>query len=151
MGLAKEPEIPEQYAARAVVSGCPAASTPLGTPNPYFGLNAARYASGESSPSEHLVYIYFVSREVYAATFGDEPFVRGPEEFICQGHVCIEATVGVYFPDTVAADVLEAGLMRALVLPRPEIPGPVFDWSACERGEQPHPDYTCDQYEDWLD
>ena len=148
--LAVQPEVPIEYTNGVVTKGCPPISTRLGTPNPYVGLAAERYYQGGGSPSEHLAFVYLVSRDVYAATFGDQPYVQGREEFICGGDVCVVATVGLYFPETVEADVLEAGLLRALVLPRPEIPDPVIDWSACELGEQPHPDYPFDQDEECL-
>lgn len=150
-GLGKQLQIPNEYTKRVVTAGCPPPSARLGTPEDYIGLNATRYYPGDGSPSEHLLFIYFVSRDVYTASFGTQPYAYVPEEFICEGDVCWVVTYGLYFPESVTPDVLEATLVDRLVLPRPNNPEPVLDWSACERGEQPYPDNTCDQYEEWLD
>jgi hypothetical protein len=28
-------------------------------------------------------------------------------------------------------------------------PEPTIDWAACERGERPHPDFDCNDYQRW--
>jgi hypothetical protein len=145
--LAARPEIPPEYAEREVTAGCPAPTARLGSPEKFLGLGAPSVAT----PSEHRVFVYLLPPEVYAATFGSDPYSFGPEEFLCEGDACYPITFGLYVSSSFDGNVLRQGLLDSLhlLLPKPNNPEPILDWAACERGEQPHPDYSCDQYEEW--
>lgn len=146
-GLAAQAEIPPEYDERAVSAGCPPPAARLGSPEKFLGLGAPNV----DTPSEHRVFVYVLPPEIYAATFGSDPYAFGPEEFVCEGDACIPVTLGLYVSSSANRDVLRQGLLDSLhlLLPKPNNPEPTLDWDACDRGEQPHPDYSCDQYEEW--
>ena len=150
-GLTAEVSLPAEYAEREVVQGCPPSTEDLGTNlGTSLGMGAPSYAPGET-PSKHRLFVYFITPELFEATWPGKPYGRGPAEFACAGDECEPVTDAVYVPSSVSRGDLRDGLLDALLLlPREPNPEPILDWEACERGEQPHPDYTCDQYEDWL-
>jgi hypothetical protein len=94
--------------------------------------------------------VFMTPTEVYAATFGDKRYAYGPEEFVCDGDECVEVTIGLYLPASASSATISDGLLDGLgLLPRAPNPEPIIDWEACERGQQPHPAYSCDQFEEW--
>jgi hypothetical protein len=149
-GLAEQPVIPLEFEQREVMSGCPPPSEPLGTSTMILGLYAPHYGDGDDGPSEHRLFVYKTTTEVYRATFGSQPYAKGSAEFVCEGDACRGVTTAVYIPTSASdATLIEALLDGLLLRPRTPNPEPTLDWTACERGEQPHPDYSCDQFEEW--
>ena len=154
-GLAAQPEIPPEYSQREVTAGCPPPSEPLGTPERErtIGLQSPHFSSGDGdTPSEHLVFVYLISTELYETTFENESYAFVPAEFGCSGDQCWPVTTGLYLPSSATSAVMREGLLDSLrLLPREPNPEPTLDWEACERGTPPHPDNTCDQYDEIID
>lgn len=147
-GLAEVDEVPSEFGDWEVVAGCPAPVETLGTPLKYYpGFDAAHV----DVPSEHMVFVYFVPEDVYHVTFGDEAYTLSTEEMVCEGDVCVGVTLGLYVPATVTSGLLKMALLDGLVLlPREPEPEQTLDWTSCERGTPPHPDYPCEGLDDWT-
>lgn len=148
-GLASVPDVPDEYAEPNVVAGCPPATGLTGTPvNPLDRIGGLILTGGEA-PSPHFAFIYFVPAEAYGGSFGSQPYGRTHEESICRGDVCFSGvTAGLYLSPSVTSEVLQQALLHVLNWP-PRTPVPqdeYIDWEACERGELPHPELTCDVY-----
>jgi hypothetical protein len=146
-GLLSVPDIPPEYGERVVSEGCPPPSAQLGQPASQWDIRGARV----DVPSVHRVFVYLVSDATYSATFGAEPFVAAGEELVFSGDEGYPVTFGLYVPQSAPSDALSEGLLTVLRLrPHEPSPTPAIDWQACERGERPHPDFDCSNYEDRL-
>ena len=143
-GLARTQNLPPEYDDQEVVGGCPVPAAELGTGayDPWLQFVIVTTAS------EHRVFVYFVPDDLYAATFGAEPYATGVEEFMCEVDSCSPATHGVYIPLTAERVVLEDALLKGLtLLPQAPLPNPDYGWEVCEQGQEPtNPGYTCDDY-----
>ena len=151
-GLAAENSLPAEYAEPVVVPDCPPAPDELGAVRgTSLGIYGQSFSEGET-PSEHRLFVYFIAPELFEMSWPGEPYGLGTAELACRADVCLTVTGSLYVSSSVSGRDLRDGLLDSLLLlPREPNPEPILDWEACERGEQPHPDYTCDQYEDWLD
>lgn len=152
LALDSAPEVPAEYQRHEVVAGCPLPSVPLGK----FVDGDDRYDRLAEAgrvvdvPSPHRLFVYFMPDDVYDATLAGEPYATTGEEHVCPTDACMGVTLGVYLPASAKIDVLRMGLLRGLrlveSLPNPEMD---IDWQACKRGERPHPDFNCQDLEDW--
>jgi hypothetical protein len=140
--------VPE-YADPEVVAGCPASQVLSGEPSEFspFKGGSVQPWLGEA-PSRHRFFIYFLPDGRYQEWFGDQPYATGSEESLVWVDMVLSGvTGGVYFAESAASDVLERALTDELLHPfRTPVPRPTIDWQACERGESPHPEHTCDAY-----
>jgi hypothetical protein len=138
-----------EYANPEVVAGCPASHILTGPPSEFgpFPGRLVRPSLGEA-PSRHRFFIYFLPDGTYQEWFGDQPYATGSEESLIWGDFILGGvTRGVYFAESTASDVLEGALTEVLLVPfRTPAPVQTIDWQACERGESPHPEHTCDAY-----
>ena len=147
-GLAAQAEIPPEFSQREVTSGCPLPSVPLGDR----ASGVGEFGDNVDEPSEHLLFVYLIPPELYSSTFDSEPFVNGSAQFVCEYDQCTKATMALYLPSSATNEDIRQALLDTLrLLPREPIPDPTFDWEACERGTPPHPDYSCDQYDDIVE
>jgi len=102
-----------------VVHGCPPPSVGVGKVLGPEALDEALHGEATRSTdaaSPHLVFVYFVDRGSFAATFGDEPYIEGTAEMLCEGHVCAGVTTTLYVPDSVSAYDLQLGITDAIGL-----------------------------------
>lgn len=145
-GFSDVSDVPVEFNDPEVVADCPPPVVPPGTPADFPGLGAPKV----DEPSDHMIFVYFLTDEIFEVTFGEQPYSVSPEEFVCRFDDCEEVTLGLYVPASVSSTVLEDGLLYAFHLrPREPIPEPTFHWENCERGTPPHPDYNCERYEEW--
>ncbi len=100
---------------------CPPPPVPLGR-RQVSKYHASEYAGRVAIPSVHRVFVYFVSKDVYTATFGAEPYVAAAAEMLCSGDNCAEVTTAIYTTRAVSDRELAAAILRALGL-----------YEACER------------------
>jgi hypothetical protein len=103
----------------------------------------------EDVPSEHGVFVYFVSPEAYASSFGSEPYGLAEEEIFCRLDFCIGVTPGLYVSTSISGDVLGQGLLKALgLLPSDNQLGAVDAelWQRCELGT---PESWCEDYDEF--
>ncbi len=145
--LTAEADLPGEYERREVTGGCPAPAAALGTPISEYDIHGRPV----EDPSVHAVFVYLIDPSLYTATFGDDPYAMGTEEIACDYDNCIAVTRSLYIPASVSVELLQTGLADVIGLIQHENREPELDWSACERGEQPHPAYDCSTYEDWLE
>jgi hypothetical protein len=141
-------DLPPEYQSAEVSLACPTPAAQIGNPISKFDIEGRLV----EVPSEHRLLVYLLPDDLYAATFSGESYVESPEEYMCSGDTCVTVTVGLYLPVNVDLANLEAAILEGLTLtPRTPVPDPTIDWHACERGELPHPDLTCDDYEEELE
>ena len=147
--LAGVSSLPPEYGKRAVVRGCPPAG----------GLTAAPVDPGERPmgavlrdpdvPSEHRVFVYFLSPEAYAASFGGETYGLATEEMFCRLDQCWGVTLGLYVSTSLSSELLGQGLLKALgLLPSSKKLSPVDAelWQRCELGT---PEDWCEDYDEF--
>lgn len=146
--LASAPlEVPDEYSDPTVVAGCPPPPPALLDESISPVLRPDELAVLVETPSDHLLFVYFMPSETYAFSFGDVPYTKVDQEVVCPTDDCITTSLSLYFPESPGHDLLRDALLDILSLvPRP--PEPTIDWSACERGEEPFP-FTCESYEDY--
>jgi hypothetical protein len=137
--------LPEEYGEPEVISGCPAPSASLGTAITQYDIEGRNV----SSPSEAALFLYALPEALYASTFGAESHIIANEEFICEKDACVPVTKSIYMASPLEEPRLASALLEALGLvetaPPPDI---IIDWEACERGERPHPDFECSDYDE---
>ena len=143
-GFSSLDRIPDEYQEHVIISGCPTTSEVLGTRVVFPGLSAPRVDDG---PSEHSLWVYFVDADTYDASF-DKPIYKGTSaEIACEDDFCLEVTHALFVSTAASEEELRRAVLEVLRLVRRVLPPePTFDWSACDRGWQPHTDYTCDDY-----
>lgn len=152
--LASLAQVPPEFGQPTVTGGCPP-PLPLGEPLDYGDRNGglAQFLADATLASQHLLWVYSVPDELYAASFGSEPFTRATAEIVCRnpprtpptppepGHpyigfrdnVCSPTTVSLYLPASIGTGLMEEAVLRALGL-FPRKPDPTFDLHACEQG-----------------
>lgn len=146
-GLGRYDNLPPELTSRTVSAGCPPSRVPLGQ----LTGTGSEYATIVDTPSDHFVFVYLVPPDAYTETFGTQAgYALGSSEKVCSGDVCLSATFALFAPADAGSAVLEQSFLEALrLVPAVPNPEPTLDWSACDVGQQPHPDYSCDQYEEW--
>ena len=157
--LATVTNVPAQYTQREVSTGCPPPRRLISKPMDFYDRHDTDYPDfhtvigepgGPVAASEHRVWVYLMSPDTYASSFGTEPYATTTEEFSCGGDVCFGVTSGLYLPTSINPEAMHEGLLRVLGLGPPSTPSnPTVDFSACDRGERPHPYYTCEDIEEW--
>ena len=103
---------PPEYADPRVVEGCPESLVVWGTAVSKYDLEGRNV----SVPSEHRLMVYLVRDGIYSKTFGDEPYVDDPVEYVCQLDDCAEVTIGLFVPESASPQALKEGLSEALYL-----------------------------------
>ncbi len=148
-GLGSLDRIPPEFGQPSVTAGCPPPIPLTGERLDSFDLccGFSTRITDAALLSLHRLFIYFVPDDTYAASFGpDQPYARAVPERVCRGDFCSEMTVAVYFPQTVATEVLAQGILEGLALHATE-PRPTFDpqgfLESCQQGT---PVAGCDRY-----
>jgi hypothetical protein len=151
--LAGRTDVPREFFDNEVVGGCPPPVPLTGNRLEWLYL-CCEYPKRVSEPehvSEQLLNVYVVSDAAYAASFGQEVFVRAPGEFLCARPVsqtvqpdramvgltdnpCTEVTVSLYMPDSTDGATMERALLSALAVSDMEAELPTPDWSVCAAG-----------------
>lgn len=147
--LASVPNVPEEFSNPDVSEGCPEPRAPMGQAISRFDVESRLV----EAPVPHLLMVYVLSPELFAATFPDERYAKTAEEHVCRpgGDTCVTVTSGLYLPSPAGTTLLRDALLDGLALsPYKPTPDPTIDWRACERGELPHPDFTCEGWQDNL-
>ena len=85
-----------------VVQDCPPALVPLGT------ANIVRVAS------EHRVFVYFLSDDVYSDTFSDAPYARQSAEICCMTGNDAEVTTSIFVTRSIQNGKMGEALMHAI-------------------------------------
>ena len=100
-------------------------------------------------PSRHRVFIYFLSPEAYASSFGSEPCGLADEEVFCRRDLCWGVTIGLYVSTSISSDLLGQGLLKTLgLLPADNKLSPADEeaWQRCELGT---PESWCEHYDEY--
>lgn len=108
--VAVHQDLPVQYAAPTLSAGCPPTRVPLGERRV---VSPGAFSRIVDEPSEHYLFVYLVPPDVYAQTFRSKYEVGGTER-VCQGDVCMLATLGLWVPSTAEPSVLQDGILEAL-------------------------------------
>ena len=96
-----------------IVAGCPEPTLPLGTP--INSVNETRpYQKDVRVASEHLVFVYVLPQDVYAATFGEIEYFRAGAEVCCMTGNNGLVTSAVYVTRAITDGKLGEVLMRAM-------------------------------------
>jgi hypothetical protein len=139
------PSAPTWYRDPRATAGCPAPAVEIGEAADKWLVEGRRV----SQASTHAAFTFFLSDDLYADTFGDDPYAVVNEEFVCEGDSCWTVTTGLYVPSSASDATLLEGLLQAIGLLQPPELSEAIDWSACEMGEFPHPDLDCDRFAEW--
>ena len=103
--LSEHPEAPQEQSAPSVSAGCPAPKI--------IDEAGTVYSRLVDQPSEHYLFVYFLSLEDYRAAFHGLYTVDGAEH-VCSGDECMLATLGIYIPSTEGLEILQQAIIDAL-------------------------------------
>ncbi len=144
----------ERYGTPEAVEGCP---PPLALSGPPPTSAVERHEMTDQTrliwlpdtPSQHLVFVYFLPADVYAAYFGDVPYEDAGGEQLCEQGECWGVTVSLYLPESYDSSSLQFGLLDAIgIVPSSPSAWEGIDLQPCELGVSiPY----CDIYQDERD
>jgi len=107
---------------RAAIHGCPPPTAIIGRLLKDDEVNVGSVlvgGPGEPAPSEERLFVYFVSPDVFAESFGTRPYFRTIAETFCGelgGDNCGGVTTALYVPPSITADALRQALIDRLNL-----------------------------------
>ena len=153
--LASVPDPPNEYAKRGVSEKCP-----RGTVLSYVGSDVVGggrldeydwslgdvfigYPDGPSEPSEHLVFLYFVTPDGYNQSFDSEPYFRHTAESLIVGDVISGVTTALYVRSTATTADLETALTGVLNI-LPYVDDPAIDEEYRRNCELGTPELWCE-------